>query len=152
VLVEQEHRRLSNLERREDIAPGARRALYLGPLNARTFRARRALVSKSSSSITLDSFDLAILSILQRDNMTPQRVIGEAVSLSALAVQRRIQRMEEAGVIQANVAVVDPTQVGQPITIFVEVEVISETAELIDATNQELAAVPEVQQCYYVTG
>jgi DNA-binding Lrp family transcriptional regulator len=109
-------------------------------------------VSKSSSSITLDSFDLAILSILQRDNMTPQRVIGEAVSLSALAVQRRIQRMEEAGVIQANVAVVDPTQVGQPITIFVEVEVISETAELIDATNQELAAVPEVQQCYYVTG
>lgn len=56
-------------------------------------------MSKSSSSITLDSFDLAILNILQRDNTTPQRVIGEAVNLSAPAVQRRIRRMEEAGVI-----------------------------------------------------
>jgi DNA-binding Lrp family transcriptional regulator len=110
------------------------------------------VVSKSSSSITLDSFDLAILNILQRDNSTPQRVIGEAVSLSAPAVQRRIRRMEEAGVIQANVAVIDPVQVGQAITIFVEVEVISETAELIDAAKREFTSVPEVQQCYYVTG
>nr|WP_239468556.1 Lrp/AsnC family transcriptional regulator [Microvirga arvi] len=93
-------------------------------------------------------------STLQRDNTTPQRVIGEAVNLSAPAVQRRIRRMEEAEVIQANVAMIDPAQVGQPITIFVEVEVevISETAELIDAAKREFAAVPEVQQCYYVTG
>lgn len=108
-------------------------------------------MSKPSSSITLDSFDLAILNILQRDNATPQRVIGEAVNLSAAAVQRCIRRMEEAGVIKANVAVVNPGLIGQAITIFVEVEVISETAELIDA-KREFAAVPEVQQCYYVTG
>ena len=106
----------------------------------------------SSSSIVLDAFDLAILNILQRDNSTPQRVIGEAVNLSAPAVQRRIRRMEETGVIQANVAIVDPARVGQPITIFVEVEVISETAALIDAAKQEFASVSEVQQCYYVTG
>jgi DNA-binding Lrp family transcriptional regulator len=43
-------------------------------------------VSKSSFSITLDSFDLAVLNILQRDNTTPQRVISEAVNLSAPAV------------------------------------------------------------------
>jgi DNA-binding Lrp family transcriptional regulator len=55
-------------------------------------------VFKPLSSITLDSFDLAILNILQQNNATPQRVIGEAVSLSAPAVQRRIRRMEEAGV------------------------------------------------------
>ena len=74
-------------------------------------------------SPSLDSFDLAILAILQRDNTTPQRLIGEAVNLSAPAVQRRIRRMEETGVIHANVAVVDPAKVGQPITLFVEVEV-----------------------------
>lgn len=100
----------------------------------------------------LDSFDLAILAILQRDNTTPQRVIGEAVNLSAPAVQRRIRRMEETGVITANVAAVDPASVGQPLTIIVEVEVISETAGLIDAAKHEFSAVPEVQQCYYVTG
>ncbi len=53
---------------------------------------------------------------------------------------------------QANVAIVDPAQVGQAVTIFVEVEVISETAELIDATKREFAATSEVQQCCYVTG
>ncbi|RVB36813.1 AsnC family transcriptional regulator, partial [Mesorhizobium sp. M7A.F.Ca.CA.001.16.1.1] len=46
---------------------------------------------------SLDSFDLAILAILQRDNTTPQRLIGEAVNLSAPAVQRRIKRMEQTG-------------------------------------------------------
>lgn len=100
----------------------------------------------------LDRFDLAILAILQKDNTTPQRAIGEAVALSAPAVQRRIKRMEESGVIRANVALVDPAEVGQPLTIFVEVQLESERAQLIDAAKREFAAAPEVQQCYYVTG
>ncbi|WP_245422264.1 Lrp/AsnC family transcriptional regulator [Alsobacter soli] len=109
-------------------------------------------MARRPPTITLDSFDLGILAILQRDTTTPQRVIGEAVHLSAPAVQRRIRRMEEAGVIQAHVAVIDPALVGQSITIFVEVEVISETADLLDAAKRDFAAAPEVQQCYYVTG
>jgi len=100
----------------------------------------------------LDAFDRKILEILQRDNTTPQRMIGEAVNLSAPAVQRRIKRMTEDGVIRANVAVIDPAAVGQAITIFVEVEVISETAEQIEQAKQAFAACPEIQQCYYVTG
>ena len=100
----------------------------------------------------LDQFDRAILDILQRDNRTPQREIGEAVALSAPAVQRRIRRMEEAGVIAANVALVDPASVGRPITILVELEVESERPERIAALKQRLSAAPEVQQCYYVTG
>ena len=107
---------------------------------------------KSLSSAALDAFDLAILRILQSDNATPQRVIAETVNLSAPSVQRRIRRMEETGVIKANIAVIDPAKIGQSITIFVEVEVISETADLIDAAKRDLAAAPEVQQCYYVTG
>jgi DNA-binding Lrp family transcriptional regulator len=109
------------------------------------------LLSKSSRP-PLDAFDVAILGILQRDASTPQRVIGEAVNLSAAAVQRRIRRMERTGIIQATVAVIDPARVGHALTIFVEVELISETAEQIDAVKQEFAALPEVQQCYYVTG
>ncbi|PDT54066.1 MULTISPECIES: Lrp/AsnC family transcriptional regulator [Sinorhizobium] len=100
----------------------------------------------------LDAFDRQILEILQRDNTTPQRTIGEAVNLSAPAVQRRIKRMTEQGVIRANIAVIDPAAVGQAITIFVEVEVISETAEQIEQAKREFAAAPEIQRCYYVTG
>ncbi|MGH6753558.1 MAG: Lrp/AsnC family transcriptional regulator [Bradyrhizobium sp.] len=104
------------------------------------------------SPVTLDSFDLAILRILQRDSATTQRAIGDAVRLSAPAVQRRIRRMEASGIIQANVAIIDPVRVGQPITIFVEVEFESERVELIDAAKRAFSSAPEVQQCYYVTG
>ena len=107
---------------------------------------------KSDPSVVLDAFDRKILDILQRDNMTPQRTIGEAVNLSAPAVQRRIKRLTETGVISANVAVLDPEAVGQSITIFVEVEVFSETAEQIESAKREFAGTPEIQQCYYVTG
>lgn len=100
----------------------------------------------------LDQFDLAILAIIQQDNTTPQRAIGEAVNLSAPAVQRRIKRMQESGVVQANVAVIDPLKLGQAITLFVEVEMESELADEIDAAKAAFLATPEVQQCYYVTG
>jgi Lrp/AsnC family transcriptional regulator, leucine-responsive regulatory protein len=99
---------------------------------------------KSDQPVTLDAFDRKILAILQEDNMRPQRTIGEAVNLSAPAVQRRIKRLTEAGVIQANVAVVDPEAVGQPITIFVEIEVFSETAEQIESAKREFAKTPEI--------
>lgn len=102
--------------------------------------------------MALDTFDLKILGILQRNNLTSLREIGEAVHLSAPAVQRRIKRMTEDGVISANVAVIDPDAVGRSITVFVEVEVISETADQIDAAKREFAAEPAIQQCYYVTG
>lgn len=100
----------------------------------------------------LDRHDFAILNILQRDNKTPQRTIAEAINLFAPAVQRRIKRLEELGIIQANVAVIDPVKVGHAITLFVEVEMESEQAELFDAAKHSFTIAPEVQQCYYVTG
>jgi DNA-binding Lrp family transcriptional regulator len=107
---------------------------------------------KSPNSTDLDSFDQAILGILQQNNGTTQRIIGEAVNLSAPAVQRRIRRLEEIGVIRANVAVVDPEKIGRAITLIVDVELVSERTELIDAAKQRFKEAPEVQQCYFVTG
>ena len=100
----------------------------------------------------LDDFDRAILRILQKDNTIPQRDIGAAVNLSAPSVQRRIRRMEEDGVITGNVAQVAPEAVGLTLTIFVEVELVSETPQEIDAAKARFREAPEVQQCYYVTG
>ena len=100
----------------------------------------------------LDAFDLAILRLMQRDNAMTHRLIGEKVNLSAPSVQRRIRRMERSGAIAANVALVDPDKVGLPLTIIVELELVSETTHEIDAIKAQLSATPEVQQCYYVTG
>lgn len=100
----------------------------------------------------LDSFDLAILAILQQDNTTPQRIIGERVNLSAAAVHRRIRRMTAERVIVGNAASLDPARVGLPITIVVEVHIESERLDLFDAARTIFSNAPEVQQCYYVTG
>jgi Lrp/AsnC family transcriptional regulator, leucine-responsive regulatory protein len=109
-------------------------------------------MSETSMRGGLDAFDRRILDILQRDNRTPQRRIGEAVNLSAPAVQRRIKRMEEEGVIAANVAILAPEKLGRPLTIIVEVSVESERIDHLDAVKAAISAAPEVQQCYYVTG
>lgn len=109
-------------------------------------------MSLASKSHPLDSFDFAILRILQQNNRTPLAEIGQAVNLSAAAVQRRVRRMEEGNIIQANVAMVDPAAVGRPITLIVEVLVDSEHANLLDAARDEFASAPEIQQCFYVTG
>lgn len=102
--------------------------------------------------MTLDPFDRRILTLLQEDNHLPQRDIAAAVNLSPSAVNRRIAAMQAAGVIRANVAIVDPAKVGRPITIIVEVAVESERLDLLDAVKRRLVACPQVQQVYYVTG
>ncbi|PRY83092.1 DNA-binding Lrp family transcriptional regulator [Donghicola tyrosinivorans] len=102
--------------------------------------------------IPLDSFDLAILRILQRDSATPQRLVAEQVNLSAPSVQRRIRRMEDAGVIARNVAVLDGAKLGLPLTIFVQVELEAETPDIIDLMKARFRNASEVQQCFYVTG
>jgi DNA-binding Lrp family transcriptional regulator len=55
-------------------------------------------------------------------------------------------------VIQANTAQLDPARLGRAITLIVEISVESERLDLLDATRARLAAAPEIQQCYYVTG
>ena len=105
-----------------------------------------------SSARKIDSFDRAILRILQKDNKTPQRKIAEAVNLSAAAVQRRIAAMEGAGVISRNVALVDPYALPVTITSIVEGRVHDERVATVDAAKALFRSTPEVQQCYYVTG
>ena len=102
--------------------------------------------------ITLDSFDISILTILQADNTTPQRDIGEQIGLSAPAVQRRIKRLRETGVIRADISVLDPEKVGRPITIFTEVKMEAEKVEMVRQAKEIFSRTPQVQQCYYVTG
>lgn len=100
----------------------------------------------------LDSFDRAILRLIQRDNKMPQRQIAGQVNLSAAAVQRRIASMEASGIIARNVAIIDPEAVSASITAIVEVHLKDERAPTVDAAKALFSTTAEVQQCYYVTG
>ncbi|OKA43347.1 DNA-binding protein [Ralstonia solanacearum] len=90
--------------------------------------------------------------LLQENNKLSQRDLADAVNLSASAVNRRIAALEEAGVIRANVSVVDAAALGRPITILVEVKLENERLGLLDEVCNRFVSRPEVQQVYYVTG
>ena len=100
----------------------------------------------------VDSFDLKILRILQADNTTTHRRIGDEVALSPAAVHRRIRKLTEAGIIADNVSVIAPEKVGRPITIITDVSLERERASDLAALKKQFLNTPQVQQCYYVTG
>lgn len=104
------------------------------------------------ASVDLDDFDIAILALLQRDNTTPQRAIAEAVHLSPPAVQRRIRRLQQAGIIRANVAVLDAGRLGLPLTILLQLAVHDEHPARVAGLHRRIAAEDAVQQCWSITG
>ncbi|CAN7660912.1 Lrp/AsnC family transcriptional regulator [Pararhizobium sp. LjRoot238] len=105
-----------------------------------------------SLAADLDEFDVKILRMVQADNQVSQRVIGEAIGLSPPAVARRLQQLRETGVIKSEIAVLDETAVGRPLTIIVHVTTENERLDLLDAMKDRFMRCPQVQQCYYVTG
>jgi Lrp/AsnC family transcriptional regulator, leucine-responsive regulatory protein len=100
----------------------------------------------------LDDFDREILRRVQRDARATGEDIGADIGLSAAAVQRRLKRMRELGVITAEVAIVNPQAVGQAMSFIVGVEMERERADMLDAFRDAARADPNVQHCYYVTG
>jgi Lrp/AsnC family transcriptional regulator, leucine-responsive regulatory protein len=101
---------------------------------------------------SLDSFDRHILRLYQSATLTPAQHIGEKVGLSAAAVQRRLKRMRAEGVIQAEIAQIDPAAVGLPVTVIVHVDIALETRAHIDAFKAQMRKLVQVQQCWYTTG
>ncbi|KUJ68128.1 ArsR family transcriptional regulator [Streptomyces albus subsp. albus] len=104
------------------------------------------------TSVKLDHLDYAILDRLQRDARTIAELIAVEVGLSTAAVQRRIKRLRETGVIAREVAVLSPKALGLAMTFIVEVEMEHERPEVLEEFRARMDADAHVQQCYYVTG
>ncbi|CAG9233088.1 Uncharacterized HTH-type transcriptional regulator y4tD [Paraburkholderia sabiae] len=103
-------------------------------------------------SASLDSFDRKLLEEIQKDANTPQNELGSRVSLSTAAVNRRLRRLSEEGVIERFTAVVSPEKVGCPLTIVVNIEVESEQIDILDSMKAAFARCSHIQQCYYTAG
>jgi len=100
----------------------------------------------------MDDLDRKILGLLQDDARRAAEEVGAAVGLSASAVQRRITRLREQGIIMAEVAVVDPKSVGRSLTMIVDVEVERERPEAMAVLKRWIAGESAVQEAWYVTG
>lgn len=103
-------------------------------------------------SDTLDAFDLNILAIVQRDCQTRADVIADQVGLSASAVQRRLKRLRDDKIISHEIAVVDRSQLGKPMTFIAGVEIERENYKALENFKRWLEQQDDIQQAYYVTG
>lgn len=99
-----------------------------------------------------DDLDALILRRLQHDIRLIAEDIGAEIGLSGAAVSRRIKRLRKTGIIDKEVAILNPKSVGLPLTFVVGVELERERIDVIDEFRARMRADEVVQQCYYVTG
>jgi len=102
--------------------------------------------------IEVDEFDLNILRAIQSDARITQSELGEKVSLSTAAVNRRLKKLKGNGVIKQYTALLNQEALGFGLTIIANIEVESEQIHELDVTRRDFESCPFVQQCYYVTG
>lgn len=100
----------------------------------------------------LDRTDLRILEVLQQDGRITNAELAERVSLSASACLRRLQRLEQSGVIAGYAARVNPQAVGLGLQAFVRVQLARHDAPSIDHFVQRVNESREVVACHALTG
>lgn len=102
--------------------------------------------------MNIDKADIAIINALQKNARVGIENLAELASLSPASVQRRLKSLRESGIILREVAVLDPSKVGQSMSFVVLVELERERRDQIDQFTRRVLKEPQVQQCYYVTG
>ncbi|MBK1685269.1 Lrp/AsnC family transcriptional regulator [Rhodoferax fermentans] len=100
----------------------------------------------------LDKYDVALLSALQQDASATHQQLGELVHLSPSQVSRRITRLQASGIIRRTVALLDPARIGLGVRAISYVTLARHGEDEGAAFEQEIAAFPEVLECFAVTG
>ena len=100
----------------------------------------------------LDAVDLKILNILQRDSTISVADIGKQVGLSTTPCWRRIQKLEQEGIIEARVALLNAKKVCAGVTVFVAVTASEHTIEWLEKFHEVLQEFPEIVEAYRMSG
>lgn len=100
----------------------------------------------------IDDIDHKILKILQKDATRSLESISEEVGSSLNTCWRRVQRLEEAGIIERRVALIDNDKVGLPLTVFVFVRTDDHSKAWSDKFSSTVNAMPEIVEFYRLAG
>lgn len=103
-------------------------------------------------STEIDETDRRILRLLQRDASLSVDRIAEAATLSRNACWRRVKRMEEAGVIRARVALVEPAALGLGLMVMVLIRTNAHEPDWLRRFDGAVRALPEIVGAYRMTG
>jgi len=102
--------------------------------------------------IKLDAIDRRILRALQRDGRLQNQELAKQVGLSPSPCLRRVRLLEEAGVIERYVALVDPAKVALGLTLFVRVWLKRQDQDTTDEFVEAVRQLPEVVECHVMAG
>lgn len=100
----------------------------------------------------IDKTDKKILEILQTNAQISNLELAEQVALSPSPCLRRVKLLEENGIIQQQVALLDPQKLGLTLTVIVLVGLNSHKPNLMKEFEENMRLLPEVVQCYLITG
>lgn len=100
----------------------------------------------------LDKLDIAVLTELQRDGRMTSAELADRVGLSPSAALRRVRRLEESGVIDRYVMLLNPAAIGRSVSVFIEISLDSQAEELLDEFEAAISATPEVMSCHLMAG
>jgi DNA-binding Lrp family transcriptional regulator len=100
----------------------------------------------------MDKLDYDILHIVQNNSRLTAEVISQQVNLSPAAVQKRLKRLRDNGVIEKEVAVLSAKHLERNLTIIVNVVIERESTSSLDRFKLKMLEEACVQQCYYITG
>jgi Lrp/AsnC family transcriptional regulator len=109
--------------------------------------------TSSGARVTmLDEMDIKILRILQQDCTRSVADIGKEVGLSTTPCWRRIQKLEEAGIVQRRVAVLDASSVNAAVTVFVSIKTDQHSLTWLEKFHAAVIDFPEVVEFYRMSG
>ncbi|WP_180897593.1 Lrp/AsnC family transcriptional regulator [Martelella soudanensis] len=100
----------------------------------------------------MDRLDRKILRLIQEDSTLAVADIGKKVGLSTTPCWRRIQKMEEEGIITRRVALLDPEKVNANVTVFVSIRTNTHSVEWLKRFSEVIADFPEVLEFYRMSG
>jgi len=100
----------------------------------------------------MDKLDRRILDLLQKDGSLAAAEIAERVGLSKVPCWRRIQRMQEEGVIRQTVALLDAKSLNVGTTVFVMMKTANHSAAWFERFQKAVRDVPEITEIYRMSG
>lgn len=100
----------------------------------------------------MDRIDLKILNALQEDARISITDLAEQVSLTPTPCARRVQNLEQEGLIKKYVGLLDQSKVGLPVNAFVEVRLIREREDEMSAFENIIKKHSEIMECYVLSG
>jgi Lrp/AsnC family transcriptional regulator, leucine-responsive regulatory protein len=100
----------------------------------------------------MDKIDRAILEALQRDGRISNKQLAQEVHLSESACLRRVRALEDGGLIERYVALVNQAKAGRPGDVLVHIGLHREEQSELAAFEEAVQSIPEVMECYLMTG